>query len=234
MQKIINQPENRKPSCKEDSLSLEKAAAGERELQAGGDQDVSNKYGKSSPEICADVEKLESVELQCDQGKNEVQGDRSDCDENECLEGKNCTGIQNNVNEIDNQEWNKQCEQETVKESVEKLQCDQDQREIVQCVEVENAYEVDCQVEIKVKFEKEVQREQNEGGCKENEKEKVQSDQLEMTRCDENKTLLQCDQKMVAENIKGLKCDENEAGEAGEVVKKNIHLPDPDLRIEGI
>ena len=150
-------------------------------------------------------EKLESVELQCDQGKNEVQCGRSECAENEDIDSEKCARVQNknvkkilNMNEIDNQEWNKQCEQETVKESVEKLQCDQDQREIVQCVDVENAYEVDCQVEIKVKFEKEVQREQNEGGYQENEKEKVQSDHLEMTRCDENKTLLQCDQKMVA------------------------------------
>ena len=47
MQKIVNHPENRKPSCKEDSLSLEKAAAGEQELQAGGDLDVGNVFGKA-------------------------------------------------------------------------------------------------------------------------------------------------------------------------------------------
>ena len=54
---------------------------------------------------------------------------------------------------------------------------------------------------------------------------------------DEYTTILQCDHMKMEENIKGLKCDEreaNEAGEAGEVVKKNMHLPDPDLRIEGV
>ena len=79
--KNVYHQEIRKPSCNEESLSLEKAAAGERELHGGGDLDVDNVLEISCQELCERLGKLENVELQYEKRKNVLQCDRPDGDE---------------------------------------------------------------------------------------------------------------------------------------------------------
>ena len=69
-----------------------------------------------------------------------------------------------NMNEIDNkggdQEWNVQCDPKNVRESDQEVQCDQDQSENIQCVQTECVMEGECQEDIQVICEKEIQRDQ--------------------------------------------------------------------------
>ena len=136
-----------------------KAAAGENELQAGGGQDDSTEYIQGDPEICADEEKLQGVELQCELDKTDVQCDHAECAENENIEITKCDRVQSenvekvmNMNEIDNkggdQEWNVQCEKSVRESDDQEVQCDQDQSENIQCVQTECVMEGECQEDI--------------------------------------------------------------------------------------
>ena len=127
-------PENLKPSCKKGRLSVGKAAAGENELQAGGGQDDSTEYIQGDPEICADEEKLQDVELQGELEKNDVQCDHAECAENENSEIVKCDRVQcenvekvmnENENKGGDQEWDAQCHPKNMRESDQKVQCDQ-------------------------------------------------------------------------------------------------------------
>ena len=142
-------PENLKPSCNEGRLSLEKAAVGENELHG------STEYTQGDPEICADEEKLQGVELQCELDKTDLQCDHAECAENENSEIVKCDRVQcENVEKVMNenenirgdQEWNAQCDPVNVGESDQEVQWDQNEN--IQCVQTECVIEGEYQMKV--------------------------------------------------------------------------------------